>query len=105
MEERLKIRYDNLFIVRVKDGYAVLPSKRGKGATTVELSTTKPPRLFASRGAAANAIRWWKAGLASQAWSHPTFAFPSEPDGIESLHLPERDEVELEIVPVTLEED
>lgn len=89
--------HDNLFIVREKDGSATLPVKRKESATIEELSTVRPPRIFSCRRSAASAIRWWKAGIA--------YRYETPKVGIHSIHIRDRDKVELEIVPVILMED
>lgn len=89
-ESFLKIVCANLYIVREKDGYAVLPALEYRVASTaMELSTTKPPRIFTSYGAAASAVRWWKAGI----------AYRKLDGSISSIPMPKR-RVELEIIPI-----
>lgn len=76
-----------------------------RGGTYTELTDKRPPRLFSTRTAAANALRHWLAGILSTTWvpdqsSHDIFG---EGDyKREILPQPHRKAEEMEIVQVNI---
>jgi len=50
------------YAIRHKPSGGYIPVARGRGATWVEPSTTKPPRLFETLHDAQVALTWWLKG-------------------------------------------
>lgn len=89
------------YIATTKDGTEWLPTKVNRNATGVELTNTRPPRLFNSEQAAKQAIRWWQEGIHHMGYYPDAW---SGPGGVDMVYefIVEREKVELIIRKVTI---
>ena len=84
------------YIVRNKQTEECLPIAKQRNSTSARLSTTLPPRLFRTSGAAKNALNWWSQGV--------SYANYGRGDDylIDVVKVRDRNKDDMEVVEVTL---
>ncbi len=91
-----------LYMIREKGTNRFLPEcRRGYSFSNLE-SGNSIPRLFKEHGHATLAMKAWKQGEFTTC--HFTSYEGEEDFWVEPKHVPERDSIELEIIPVILQE-
>lgn len=78
-------------------------NSKSKSRTNTELTDKLPPRLFKSKAAAQQSIRWWKSGR----WGmYSSSGYMEPPDWyLDVIRAPEREKIELVIRPLTIDND
>jgi len=71
------------FAIRHKPSAALFPCPSGgrRGSTYIELPFKGPPRVFATRSAASNCLRWWLAGKPVAEYDFDEFGQSTYPVG------------------------
>lgn len=87
------------YMIRQRTTGQWLPHPRQRNKTSACLTTSEPPRLFASHGSAQKALNWWCDGIAYMGYR--PYDGAGEYD-LRTDHRPERSREAMEIVEVLL---
>jgi len=90
------------YIIRHKTTQQWIPASLQRGRTAVELSSELPPRLFSTKGAAKQSLKWWCDGISYMA--SETNWLGSNEYMLVTDKKPERKLEDMEVIAVELKE-